>query len=258
MSFEVFSQKTLYISPLIGVENPYCSLRKETLNAPTFKANNLYIGLSYGLIFKLKLNPKWSISTGISSGAIGWGFRFTEIESNSTNNSSFRIERRVSRAKNFHRFPLLLTYNFKEVEWIPLPKKDDSEQRYLFACDLEAILGVSYNIIGPFSRFDSSTETANDFGVGDTIPYRDSYTLKRMWGASVIAGLGMQFYRLGKPKFHLLFYYSQGLLNIANVTVEYTSNAQNYTSRLHARGTIAGIQLSYPIRLKTFKKKKSS
>lgn len=75
MSFEVLSQKTLYLSPLIGIENPYCAMSRKTLNAPTFKANPFNIEGTFGLLFRLKLDQKWTISTGISSGVIGWGFR---------------------------------------------------------------------------------------------------------------------------------------------------------------------------------------
>lgn len=256
ISFDACSQKTLFISPLIGIENPYCSLAKGKTTASTFKANYLDVGLNLGMLLRLQLNQNWTISTGISSGNIGWGFRVTTLKNN-TFNPYRPPEHRTSEAIYYHRFPLMLTYNLKQVNGWNIHLEKPAKELNLFAFDLQATFGFSYNRVGALSYLEGSHGRSTTFLYGDNISYLMNYKVKQMSGASLIGGLGMQFYFKNKPGIHLLFYYSQGIFNVVDVTVDYELNGDKFSSKLRAKGSIVGVQMSYPIRVKRFGGKNS-
>jgi hypothetical protein len=242
------AQSRLFLKPHIGAQVPYAHYDRSIGKTDDFRPRNFDITDNYGLLLQLKLNNTWSIAAGWSKGSIGWGNRI-------------RIPKRISKnphqgpgldhsmSNYIHRFPINCFRTLKDISFLPINRNEDL---YLFNLKVHTIFGFSLDYIGHQSRFDNLNEKWA-FGYGDVILYQEENTVINRWGGSAMAGIGIQYYHLGKERLELNIHYSQGLRNMVQSNTTYTLNTETFFTRMLARGSFLGATLAYPIRLKSFK-----
>jgi hypothetical protein len=245
-----FAQKKLFLKPHLGGQAPYAHYDRSVGKDNTFKPRYFDITDNYGIILQLKLNDTWRIATGWSKGNIGWGNKIRTPDKFSKNPyKGSSLHHSVS--NYIHRFPVQISRKLKTIAYLPI---DRNQNLYLFNFELHVLSGISIDHIDHKSRFDDYEEKWT-FPYKDEILYQERISILNRWGASAMAGLGMQFYRLGKERFDLNLFYSQGIRNMIQSDVSYTMNTETRHSRMLTRGSFIGATLGYPIRLKTFKSK---
>ena len=246
------AQKKLFIKPFIGGQVPYAHYDRSIGKADTFKPRYFDITDNFGLLLQLKLNEDWSVATGWSKGNIGWNYKIS-IPDNLTQNPYHAPRYDHSTSNYIHRFPVQILRTLKDIAYVPI---DQQRELYLFNFKLHILGGASLDYIDYKSRFDDY-EASWGFPYGDLITTKQENIIKNRWSASVMAGIGMQFYRLGKERFELNLHYSQGLRNMIQSDITYTMNTETDNTRMLTRGAFIGTTLAYPIWLKTFKAKDS-
>jgi hypothetical protein len=237
----------------VGLQFPYCSYDRFVGKADNFRANYFNLQSNFGLLLRLQ-QDRWILSAGVSSGFIGWGFRMTYpinqgILISETDQSAASIY--------YHRFPLFLSYNWQKVRFLKLNGKQEHKKHgdlYLLAFHIQPSAGFSIDRLG--GMYNKSTLSDPPPGMTQPSLYINYYRtveIMRHTNLSLLAGLGFQFYnRKGNPTWHLFLYYSKGMFNVVNVTVNYQLGNESYRSLLHSKGNIVGFQVSHQIRLKRF------
>ena len=135
-------------------------------------------------------------------------------------------------------------YNIKEIDAI--------QHTYLASFKLDLVIGGALNRIG--NNCLSCNNSNGGIALYDLIEFEDNPIVKSRFGGSLIGGITSKFYRLGKEKLNLSFYYTQGLTDMLLVPVNYRYNSETGNTTLHVRGSGFSATLGVPIRLKTFSK----
>jgi len=227
-----FAQTKLFLKPHIGAQVMYAHYDRSIGKIESFRPRNFDITDNFGLLLQLKLNNNWSIASGWSKGNIGWGNRI-RMPQHITKSPSNGFELNHSISNYIHRFPLNLSRTLKDVTFLPIDRDKDL---YLFNFKVHALAGISVDYIDRKSRFDDYEESwSNTFG--NVIFYQEDMTILNRWGGSVMAGIGMQYYHLGKERLEINICYSQGLRNMVQSDINYTLNTETFSSRMLARGS---------------------
>lgn len=264
----VFAQPTLYLKPLVGVQIPTCHIQANSnaTTASTFQVNNfglrhLSFTDNYGLLLQLKLNETWSISSGYSRGNIGWSYSI-KLPRNVRKSGGW-AEAASGSSIYIERFPILAQFVIKDVHLFRLTNDeavlrrinvDDENILYLLLFQLKGLFGVSYDHIFPLYNFGGSLSIQPPAG-GNSIERTDSTIVRRTNNVSFVAGVSLQFRHRNKDRLELNVYYSQGVVRMMDADVTYRINGQGFFSKLGSRGSFLGVNLAYPIRLKTWRKK---
>ncbi|WP_299761900.1 hypothetical protein [uncultured Pontibacter sp.] len=249
LAFRAQAQEKLFIKPHIGAQVPFARYDRSIGKASTFKPKYFDITDNLGVTLQLKLSEIWGLETGWSKGNIGWGYQIS-IPEHLLNDPYPRPVRKHSLSNYIHRFPLQALYTFRDITYFPLNRE---RNLYLFNFRLHAIAGTSLDYIDYKSTFDSGVmELGTSVPSSNSIDLAEEVTIRSRWGASVRVGIGMQYLHNGKERLELNLYYSRGLRDMVQADVDYSMNSESRTTRMLARGSLIGLTLAYPIRLKTF------
>ncbi|WMJ75000.1 hypothetical protein RCC89_17785 [Cytophagaceae bacterium ABcell3] len=161
-----------------------------------------------------------------------------------TRNPSGAPRRSQSTGLLTRHFPIIYSREIKRLGF-----GANSEGLYRHNISIHSIIGASISYTPPSNA--GSLSLGGAFFSGDTIEIsRTNNTIQR-FGASLTAGVILQLYnKKNRPTWNLTLYYSQGLRRLVNFEIDYTLNGETFATTLISRGTVAGIHLSYPIRLK--------
>jgi hypothetical protein len=89
----------------------------------------------------------------------------------------------------------------------------------------------------------------------DTVRFFEQTKVINRNGLSIMGGIRFALMRGDKPTFTTTLYFNQGLINYADIIINYQINQFTDNFVLGSRGTTYGIYASYPILLKKWKKK---
>lgn len=230
------AQKVWYLKPYLGGQFPLDSYDRSKGKAANLSSGKLNIDLSFGIDMQVELNRQWRLSLGSHYGTYGFNYNIVNL---------------VGRASssNIIRFPFQVHYTLKDD--VQLINLDKIKYNYLLVFKLYGLLGVSYNRVGRPGNFGQYTNVGNS----NVKVYEYTPVVTNRNNASLYVGVGFQFHNGEKDRFDVSFYYSQGIGKIAYKDIAYEIEGTSYQTRLWSRGTILGFNVSYPIRLKTFKPK---
>lgn len=245
----VCAQKILYLKPVIGRQTPVCRFDKSIPNEKGLIEPLWRMNWSYGALLALKLNDDWTIQTGLENGFTGWHFR--------RSSESTAIANNVEGYWAFHqthRLELLVQRRLLTVMALNL---DPEKELYLLNFDLYATAGVSYNLIPKRGAGTDSTILGTYPDNNPPESDHSYYRFLRTRSGAIYVGIGTQFYHQNNPRFDFTLFYSQGLSDV--LAVEIINNRQGNlrtVAKLRTRGSVIGATLAYPIRLKTFERKR--
>ncbi|MCU0446272.1 MAG: hypothetical protein MUE85_15300 [Microscillaceae bacterium] len=241
---DLWAQNRLYITPIYAIQSEVSRLDRHYGNRYTgFSTYYDWLGgANFGATISYYHSDKWNISTGLVAGLLGWGFEIKSKQlsaSHNTGNTIFRI-------------PLTFGKTIQEVNFLRLnPQKDT----YLMLFNLELIGGISYDFfINPETYQPYSYQIENFFYPGVLIAYQEVPKVINQQSFSIHGGFALQFRHRGENRLRIAFFYSQGLRNLIDIDVNYNLSGQLYNSRLKTSGSVFGCNISYPIKLITFKK----
>jgi hypothetical protein len=212
---------------------------------PPFKAHSSQsFGVQAVVMLRLQLSEKFGIATGYSGSDLGWGYSI-EVPKKYSVNPFHPDKMGSSTGAYMHQFPLLFSktvgeYNIREIDTV--------RHLYLASFRLDAVFGGGLNRYGG-GPLKGSYRASGGY---DLIEFNATPILRRQWGQFLIGGVTARFYRLGKERANLSFYYTQGLTDMILVPVEYRYNTQSGATTLHVRGSGFSATLGLPLRLATF------
>ncbi len=248
VSSGVYAQKILYLKPFIGAQNAFTGYGEGSGQTEFLQTNGIHPTDNYGLLLEMPLNPELTLSAGWYKGDIGWSF---EQSFPSKTDPELRGGVIWYPTTTLHKFPVTVKKRIGEVGWQPV---ETEGVRYKNAIRFYALGGLSVDLLPGGKSLSDSVTTPWGFSSGDYLINHEKVTVLSAWGTSAVVGLGTQLFHKGKPRLDLTFFYSQGLRKILQIDLVSDLNGQQTFTRIYSRGTVAGIMLGYPIRLKTFRK----
>lgn len=258
-----YAQTVINLRPYVGLQGCFSRIKNNSQGASTFRHNIYEEYADFGIFLEAYRNNKVAVSVGATYGLAGFSYKLTIPNPRNPFGSP---EKRIASARDVYRIPVKFSYVWKNVSWFPvrydkknrrmyLHEQDEDNPLYLLNFQVECFAGVSYNRIRTGNEDALIIESAIQDPYGDTIVTNFDRKIDQVNGLSVFGGITLQFMHYDKQRLALTLYYNQGLLNQMDVDVFYTLNGQSYQTQLGTRGTTVGINVSYPIRLKTFKNK---
>jgi hypothetical protein len=236
---QAIGQNILYLKPHLNGQFPLNYYDRSIGKASNFSSTHLLFNLGGGLDIQLELNSQLRLSLGAHYGSYGFGYSIK---------TKF-LERGAAVSNYITRIPLQLHYTIKDD--VHLINLDKIKYNYLLVFRLYSILGVSYNRVMPPGNQGEFTLGGN----GNIIIHEKKTVITNWNNASIYMGIGMQFLNGEKNRFDVSVYYSKGIGKIGYKDLSYEIDGNSYQSRLWSRGTIVGFNVSYPIKLKTFRPK---
>lgn len=246
-------QKVLYLKPSLGMQFPFSYVQDKSTKEITFRGNTFDFGLDGGLTFQFDLDKKNSLIFGWNSAGLGYSFRFGAPK--------YGFERRSSTTSTLQIFPLGYQRHVTTVKWFKLKRRVEIFENlkgvkpptddilYLVLFRLRFLGGLSYYYLQPMT--DDNTKSIRC--LGDCII--ESQVLQRS-NVAIFGGVNLQFFIYDKNSFQLSFIYSYGLLDQVIAKIDYRVESPSFDHRviLSSRGTYFTMQITYPLKLKSFKK----
>lgn len=265
MAVSSLGAQSLSITPHFNFHFPACRLADNSQGHPSFRARNIHGGISgdLGVFLEYKSEENWGLSSGISIGAVGYGYR---ISANDLGGPISGADFFHVTSGSLHRVPILFNYTWKKVRLFELrnhrkvkkkrrPRVADESILYALVFKVQPMIGASVNYIGKLHRRDNADDT---LGISIINPYFNVSELERELShvnVSAIAGVRLQFYSFGKDKLALTVLYHQGFSDLREAEINYTINGEGpYQSHVRTRGSGLSLTLSYPIQIYNFNK----
>ena len=163
----VVRAQSLSITPHFNLLFPTCRLADNTEGYETFAPQRFSVfSGDLGVFLEYKSKNRWGISSGISIGAVGLGYKLGYDPGGAIS----WIEHRNSYSRSLHRVPLLFTYTWKDVHLFQLrnyrklseqrrPRVADESILYALVFKVQPIVGASLNYIGELHRWDNPDDT---------------------------------------------------------------------------------------------------
>lgn len=246
-SIQCRAQSRLYLDLKVGANHNFAEGAYFGKGEPPFKAYSRLTFHEQGVVMiRLQVREKWSISAGYSGSTLGWAYSI-RVPEKFTANPYGGEQRGISTGAYMHQWPLLIGktikgYNIREI--------DDIQHIYLASFKLDIVAGGGLNRIG--NNCLSCNNSNGGILLYDLIEFEDNPIVKSRLGGFLIGGITSKFYRLGKERLNLSFYYTQGLTDMLIVPVNYRYNSETGSTTLHVRGSGFSATLGVPIRLKSF------
>ncbi|GAB3296014.1 hypothetical protein ACFQT0_21105 [Hymenobacter humi] len=246
------AQSTLYLDLKAGINHNAAEGVYFDKSRLPFKPYSTLQDMSFGVqgvaMLRLQVREKWGIATGYSGSSLAWAYSL-QMPQQYTANPYHGEWRGHGSSLYMHQLPLLLSktigaYNIREMDTV--------RHTYLARFRLDAVVGGGLNRLGN-NCLDCGQLSAGGL-LYDTIDFRETIQVQRLWGGFLIGGVTARFYRLGRERLNLSIYYTQGLTDMLRVPVAYQYNSQRGATTLRVRGSGFSATLGLPIRLKTFRK----
>jgi hypothetical protein len=155
-------------------------------------------------------------------------------------------EKRFARADRgvMIRVPLEVHYTFADN--IRVLNLDRTRYAYLLLFRLYAIAALDFNyIVSPVSSFASKGSIAT----ADSVITVQASVIRDRSNFSPGIGFGIQFFdRADHDRLGISFYYSRGMSLLAFQDIIYRPQTNSEQIRLLSRGSLFGVNISYPIR----------
>jgi hypothetical protein len=251
----ISAQTVLTISPVISMQNAYSRLDKN-IDTPYFsQAYTWFPNYSIGLLVDVRIDDKYRLTTGIIHGSFGLNYKITKEYNREQADTLFppepfpdvtKTESKVSIEDDLVRFPFLIGYKLGHIKF-----KSPRKQYSPFGISVEGRAGFSLDYI-----FQSPPGFLGGSGFGAY--HRDTVSALRTLNLSLYLGFALQLKHHNKDRLRAEVFFSQGVRDIGenNVTYSVLGDPNTYKARVKTRGTVIGLNLSYPIRIAGFQHKK--
>jgi len=226
---QVMAQKTLLIKPTIAVVFPLSSI--DPPSSSLEESHFLHVSPQVGGDLQLDPGTRWRFSVGGHYSAYGISYKESRF---ATADRGIMI-----------RVPLQSHYTFADN--IRVLNLDRTRYAYLLLFRLYAIAALDFNYAATLAS--SFKHKGNINTAHSVITVQEEAGRGRSNFAPGI-GFGIQFFdRAGHDRLDISFYYSRGMSLLAYQDIIYKTQTGSEQIRLSSKGSLFGVNLSYPIRL---------
>lgn len=223
---QLMAQQSLFIKPAIGLVYPFSSINQPSSSLQKSQFNLL--SLQPGVDLQLALNKGWRFSLGLHYSAYGMSYKGRSM-AGAANGNMIRV-------------PLQLHYRLADN--IRVLNLDPTRYAYLLMFRLYAIAALDYNSL--LNKV--SLSTAGSLQTDEVISVQPS-VIKKWSNFSPSIGFGIQFFdKVDHDRFDISFYYSRGTSLLLYQDVTYQTQLSNEQIRFSSKGSLVGVNISYPIR----------
>lgn len=251
---------------MVGLQQMLSKQIHKKNTAKTFRNNAYDEGFDSGIFLDYKRN-NIAISIGYMSGYTGYSYKVSTFNIKESNEG---LTQKLSIGNNTKRIPLKLSYTLKKVSRIPFAmsrngnkisidlEKARAKQLYLINFKLVGFAAISYNwLLVENTWFPDTYEyTKTNPYTGDYISFNTKLTKIRNNNLSIMAGLTFQCMHKDKERLAVTIYYNQGLSTLKYLYLRYNINGEQYHTTLDIKGSVVGVNISYPFKLYDFDKRK--
>lgn len=234
----LFAQTEIRIAPSFGFQAIQSYVKDDMYADDRFRSYNFYTSPMYGLGLQFDIKDGWLISTSLNSSRAAISFKYGESGRNTfganrhVTNLSLGVQRKISTHKWFKINPQKIPGSISSF------KSREANSLYWLLFKLKLISGVSHDWVANFPG---------------TKVFRNT-------SSSLFFGFGIHFFDQSVDKLQLNFIYNLGLNEIAEWETDYiyiskNSYSQKYSGIVATKGSIIAMQIAYPFRLLTIKKR---
>ena len=245
LSSQSRSQKQLSIRPYIGLQNGfwYNYTKPEKIGT---RANFIELDADIGISLEYQKNKRFGYNLGVYANIAANGHAFLL----KTGCPQVGFEKSWSGAA-YTRFGLGIDYILSKK----VLKPDFSLKKTSIVIAISAGIGINKraneDLNSGFLTSFSSQDTCGNYAVATN---HFDYNIKE-WTASVWVRPWIKFFFKGKERIAFSLIFNQGLINCYSEEITYDYNGSLYKFINKTRGTTLGFNLSYPILIKSWRKK---